>query len=216
MRQKELLLEEMQHRIANSLQIIASVMMLNARRTSSEETRSQLRDAHQRVMSIADLQQQLAQSSESDVDLRAYLTRLCETISASMVDDPARLSIKVEAPDIRVPTEVSVSLGLIVTELVINALKHAFPGQAGGSILVSYVAEGSAWTLSVRDTGVGMPKDGIKIMAGLGTSIVQALARQLGATVELTEETPGTRVSIVRAKASTTGPIADLKPLAAV
>lgn len=202
-----LLMQETRHRIANSLQIIASVMMLNARRTSSEETRGQLRAAHSRVMSIADLQQQLAMSTDGDVAIHAYLSRLCETITASMIDDPKKLSIKVIAPDIRIDAQVSVSIGLIVTELVINALKHAFPDDAGGAIEVSYAPDGEAWTLHVSDDGVGMPEPHAETMAGLGTSIVQALAQQLGARVVVTAASPGTRVSIVRAAL----PAADLE-----
>jgi two-component sensor histidine kinase len=192
-----LLMKEERHRIANSLQIIASVMMLNARRTSSEETRGHLRDAHNRVMSIAELQQQLAVSTETSVAVRPYLTRLCGSISASMVVDPTALSIVVTAPDITIDPEVSVSLGLIVTELVINALKHGFPDEAEGTIAVGYECDGKSWTLSVADDGVGMPKGEPKAVAGLGTSIVQALARQLRARVEVSETGPGARVSII-------------------
>lgn len=194
-----LLVKEARHRIANSLQIIASVMMLNARRTSSEETRGHLRDAHNRVMSIADLQQQLAASKDGDVAIDFYLTRLCETITASMIPDSTQLSITVTAPDVRIDANVCVSLGLIVTELVINCLKHGFPDGAGGRIDVTYTRDGRRWTLTVSDTGVGMPKAHHKAMAGLGTSIIQALARQLGASVEVAESRPGARVSIVHA-----------------
>ncbi|HEY9218706.1 MAG TPA: histidine kinase dimerization/phosphoacceptor domain -containing protein [Phenylobacterium sp.] len=200
-----LLIAETRHRIANSLQIIASVMMLNARRTSSEETRGQLRDAHNRVLSVADLQQQLAGSSEAEVAIRPYLTRLCQTITASMIADPEALAITVTAPEVSIDPDVSISLGLIVTELVINALKHGFPDGAGGSIAVSYAREGQNWTLSVSDTGVGMPKR-TKAMAGLGTSIVQALARQLRARVEVSAMRPGTRVSIVHSAAEQVAP----------
>jgi len=192
-----LLVQEVRHRIANSLQIIASVMMLNARRTSSEETRGHLRDAHQRVMSVAELQQQLALSAEGDVAIRPYLTRLCQTISASMIADPEALSITVTAPDISISPEVSVSLGLIVTELVINSLKHGFPDGAGGKIEVIYACQGPAWTLTVSDTGVGMTTVGADAMAGLGTSIVQALARQLGGSVKMPMTESGFSVSIV-------------------
>jgi PAS domain S-box-containing protein len=193
------LLKEAQHRIANSLQIIASVMMLNARRTSSEETRGHLRDAHSRVMSIAELQQQLAASGTGAVAIGPYLRRLCQTISASMIANPEALAIKVASPDVTVDADVSVSLGLIVTELVINSLKHGFPDEAGGQIDVSYKCEGPTWTLSICDNGVGMPKVRSKAIAGLGTSIVQALASQLGAIVEVTKGGPGTRVEVVHA-----------------
>jgi len=197
LREKAILLQELQHRVANSLQIIASVLMQSARRVKSEQARGQLRDARNRVMSIATLQRQLAASRLGDVSLRDYFTDLCESIGASMIGDHDQLSLEVAVDGSLAKAEVSVSLGLIVTELVINALKHAFPRHRKGKILVDYRSDGSAWTLSVRDTGVGMPKDPGR--PGLGTGIVEALARQLGASVEVAAASPGTVVSIVHA-----------------
>ncbi|MDB5455224.1 MAG: histidine kinase [Caulobacter sp.] len=94
-----------------------------------------------------------------------------------------------------VAARVSVSLGLIVTELVINALKHAFPDGRSGKITVDYNFNGPNWILCVRDDGVGMPA-GAAVQSGLGTSIVQALAKQLQASVEVVVEHPGTKISI--------------------
>jgi two-component sensor histidine kinase len=90
----------------------------------------------------------------------------------------------------------SVSMGLIVTELVINALRHAFPDGRPGKITVDCQLHGPNWTLSVSDDGVGMPSDPAQIRTGLGASIVQALAAQLQATVEIQSANPGTRVAI--------------------
>lgn len=202
-RHNQLLLQEIRHRVANSLQIIASVMMQNARRSQSEETRGHLRDAHNRVMSIAELQQQLAVSTSGQVNIRSYLTKLCATIGASMIADPDKLRLTVDARDVDVDPAVSVSLGLIVTELAINALKHAFPGDVEGCITVTYTSEGPAWSLSVTDNGIGMPQPHGPAMAGLGTSIVHALARQLRADVLLEDARPGVRVSVVHALVDT-------------
>ena len=196
LREKAILYQELQHRVANSLQIIASVLMQSARRIASAQTRSHLYDAHSRVMSVAALQQQLAASSVGEVQLRAYFTELCQSIGASMIQDHDKLRLRVEADDTVALADVSVSLGLIVTELVINALKHAFPGDRGGDIVVSYRSKPAGWTLSVRDTGVGMTKGPPTATPGLGTSIVEALARQLHATVDVTDARPGVRVSI--------------------
>lgn len=114
-----------------------------------------------------------------------------------MIRDPALVSLTVSADDSKVNADISVSLGLIVTELVINALKHAFPGEHGGTILVDYRARGAAWTLTVRDDGVGTPHKLASAKPGLGTSIVEALAKQLHATVETAGANPGTRVSVM-------------------
>jgi two-component sensor histidine kinase len=196
--EKQVLLQELQHRVANSLQIIASVLMQSARRVQSEETRTHLYSAHNRVMSIATLQKQLAVTSNNEVELRPYLEDLCASIGASMIDDSDRISLTSTADDSRATANVSVSLGLIVTELVINALKHAFPnpGQSG-LVTVDYAAHGEGWTLNVADDGVGIASGEGQGTPGLGTGIVDALAKQLGATVTTSDKKPGTTVSVV-------------------
>ncbi|MCJ8157791.1 sensor histidine kinase [Sphingomonas sp. LaA6.9] len=199
LREKAILLQELQHRVANSLQIIASVLMQSARRVTSDETRGHLHDAHNRVMSVAAVQRQLAASKLGDVHLRAYFTELCESIRASMIRDHNQLSLEVSADESVTSADVSVSLGLVVTELVINALKHAFPGYRQGKITVDYQSRGAEWTLSVTDNGVGMPVDLERGKPGLGTSIVEAIAKQLDARVRIADANPGTAVSIVHA-----------------
>jgi two-component sensor histidine kinase len=196
-REKAILLQEVQHRVANSLQIIASVLMQSARKVQSEEARGHLHDAHHRVMSIAAVQRQLAASSLGEVALGPYFKQLCESLGASMIHDPKRLSITVTVDDSVVKADRSVGLGLIVTELVINALKHAFPAQRHGVIAVDYRSNGGNWALSVEDDGVGMPKGASAPKPGLGTGIVDALTNQMGAEIRVTNAAPGTAVAIV-------------------
>lgn len=199
--EKQILLQELQHRVANSLQIIASVLMQSARRVQSEESRLHLNNAHRRVMSIATLQRQLAVSSADKVELRKYFEDLCGSIGASMIDDEGRVVLTATADDSVATADVSVSLGLIVIELVINALKHAFTDAArAGSIDVDYASRGDGFTLTVADDGVGITAGEGQGKPGLGTGIVDALARQLGATVETSDTAPGTKVSVVRAE----------------
>ena len=196
-REKQILLQELQHRVANSLQIIASVLMQSAKRVQSEETRLHLHDAHSRVMSIAMLQKQLAVTQLKSVELRTYFKDLCRTISASMIDDPQRITLETIVDDTSTNSDVSVSMGLIVTELVINAIKHAFPEQrADGRIIVSFAADEEDWLLSVSDNGAGMPVGETLAKPGLGTGIVEALSKQLEATVTVIDAKPGTRVEI--------------------
>ncbi len=195
--EKQVLLQELQHRVANSLQIIASVLMQSARRVQSDETRTHLYSAHSRVMSIATLQKQLAVTSNNEVELRPYLKDLCASIGASMIDDAGCVTLTSTADDSKATANVSVSLGLIVTELVINALKHAFPDDQSGSVTVDYGATGDGWTLNVEDDGVGIAAGDGQGTPGLGTGIVDALAKQLGATVTTSNGKPGTKVSVV-------------------
>jgi PAS domain S-box-containing protein len=204
LRQKEVLLQEMQHRVANSLQIIASILLLKARTVQSEEIRDHLRDAHQRVMSVATVQQQLRASGLNEsINIGSYLSKLCESLAKSMVGDRRPVSIKVEATAGTAISDVAVSLGLIVTELVINVLKHAFPSGEAGEILVKYKAENSGWKLSVSDNGSGPNETpGEPPHTGLGTSIVEALAHQLNATVHKSSGPQGTTVSITASTVS--------------
>ena len=196
--EKHVLMQELQHRVANSLQIIASVLMQSARKVQSDEARGHLHDAHHRVMSIATLQRQLAATRAGEVVLRPYLTDLCDSIGASMIYDHAALTLKAIVDDSITTSETSVSLGLIVTELVINALKHAFPDRVSdGTIIVEYWSRPTGWRLTVEDNGIGIPADHETRKPGLGTGIVDALSKQLGATVTVAATSPGTRVAII-------------------
>jgi two-component sensor histidine kinase len=202
LRQKDVLLEEMDHRIANSLQIIASIILMKARGVESEETRRHLQDAHKRVMSVAAVQKQLhASEATGPIELVPYLSRLCETLATSMIGDTRAISLKVVGEGGIATSRQAESVGLIVTELVMNALKHAFvPDKAGGRITVAYDFAGTNWKLSVSDNGIGK-KDGVFAQPknGLGKGIVKALAQQLGAQVETLIGPAGTTVSITHA-----------------
>ena len=132
--------------------------------------------------------------------LKPYFVQLCRSLGASMIEDPEQTRIEVTGDGSSTSAAISVSLGLIVTELVINALKHAFPGSRPGVISVEYHSGYDGWTLSVCDDGVGMPK-GVGSRAGLGTAIVEALANQLSATITVTDMKPGTGVALVHADA---------------
>jgi two-component sensor histidine kinase len=183
--------------VANSLQIIASVLMQSARKVQSEEARGHLREAHHRVMSIAEVQRHLAASSLADVSLRPYFVQLCESLGASMIQDPSRLSIVANIDDTVVDANTSMSFGLIITELVINSLKHAFPDNRHGVISVDFRSQGPKWALSVVDDGIGMATGSDKAKPGLGTGIVEALAKQLGGQIIVVDSRPGTSVRVV-------------------
>jgi two-component sensor histidine kinase len=201
LRQKDVLLEEIQHRVANSLQIIASIILLKAKAVDSDETRVHLQDAHKRVMSVAAVQQHLhASASSGSVEMGPYLSRLCEALATSMIGENRPISLKVSGEGSATSRQAE-SLGLIVTELVINSLKHAFSEDTkDGQITVAYDVSGTDWKLSITDNGVGKP-DGVfaQPKTGLGTGIIEALAQQLSAKVETLSGPEGTTVSITHA-----------------
>lgn len=204
LKQKEMMLQEMEHRVSNSLQIIASILLMKARAVNSEETRAHLHDAHRRVLAVAAVQQHLhASSSAEAVLLKPYLAQLCGSLAGAMIPEEAgAITMSVDVSGGQTTSSIAVSLGLIITELVINALKHAFPDpRPGGAITVVYTSDDPDWTLTVADNGVGKTdlslSDG---KGGLGTSIVSALAAQLDARVETKSDTSGTRVAIIHAR----------------
>jgi chemotaxis protein methyltransferase CheR len=173
--------------------------MLKARAVTSEETRQHLQDAHRRVMSVAAVQEHLHVSGRTDsVEITPYLTKLCDSLAASMIGEsrPAKLTIAGDE-GWAVPGD-AVSLGLIVTELVINALKHAFPGPNKiATVNVNYEVNGTHWKLSVSDNGAGRARsEGPAPKGGLGTSLVAALAHQLDAQVLIVSSSTGMHVSV--------------------
>ena len=202
LRQKDILLDEIQHRIANSLQIIAGIILMKANRVSSEETRLLLQDTHDRVISIATVQQQLnASGIVGPIEMLPYLTRLGDALASSMIGNDRPVTLKVVGTAGSLSSRQAESLGLITTELVMNALKHAFPSEnMKGRINIAYDVDGTNWKLSVADNGVGKP-DGVfaQPKAGLGTGIVKALAQELNASVETVAGPDGTIVSITHA-----------------
>jgi len=198
LRQKQVLLQEMQHRVANSLQIIASILLIKARAVTSEETRLHLRDAHQRVLSVAEVQSHLHASGGLDrIEVGPYLTKLCASLAASMLGDSHPISLRVEADHGLLGSDKAVSMGLIVTELVINAIKYAFPEpRADALILVGFESAGEDWLLTVADNGVGALETAVPLAhGGLGTAIVEALVKQLDARMQV-DSAAGMAVSI--------------------
>ena len=195
----ETLLREVHHRIGNSLQIIASILMLDARKVQSDEARLHLEDAVRRILAVAAVQQQLQTSHEGgEFELAAYLRQLCKNLATSVVADSKRIEIELQADPGTVSSSVAMNIGLIVTELVINALKHAFPAETNtGRIVVTYRVQGKVWQVAVSDNGVGTPdRDHSTVGTGLGTSIVAALVRRLDAHIENSTGPDGCGTSI--------------------
>jgi two-component sensor histidine kinase len=203
LREKDVLLEEMEHRVGNSLQIIAAIILMKSRMVKSEETRIHLQDAHRRVMSVAAVQQNLHVSGAAGtIEMARYLSKLCENLKTSMIGDYRPTTLKVTSDGGSVTSREAVSLGLIVTELILNALKHAFSDdtKTDRQIAVAFDVAGTNWKVSVADNGIGAPV-GVFAQAksGLGTSIINALAQQLEARVEVLSGPQGTTVSVTHA-----------------
>ena len=182
LQQKEILLQEMQHRVANSLQIIASILLLKARTVQSEETRLHLHDAHQRVMSVATVQEQLHASGLNErIEIGPYLTKLCASLAASMVGERRPLAIKVQATSGRAVLQRSgkprADRDGARDQRVEAWLPERREGRDPGQLRRAefrVAALGRRQRIRAQDAA-GEPQH-----TGLGTSIVEALAHQLG------------------------------------
>jgi chemotaxis protein methyltransferase CheR len=153
-------------------------------------------------MSIVAVQEQLhASRTVGPIDMMPYLSKLCATLATSMIGDDRQITIRVVGEGGAASSRDAESIGLIATELIMNAIKHAFPSeQSNGRIVIAYDVDGTNWKLSVADNGIGRP-DGTfaQSKTGLGSGIVKALAQQLGARVETLADRAGTTVSITHA-----------------
>ncbi len=192
--QQALLLREVNHRIANSLQLISSLIELQARRIADPTARDMLKHAADRVEAVTLVHRRLYTSNDVEaVAMDQYLAGLVDELGRLSQTDERTICIKLDAETIRVPTDKAVSLGLIVNELVTNALKYAYP-DCDGEIRVRFGHDAGAVRLVVEDDGVGSQASAAPKGTGLGTMIVNAMARSAKAAVEVDASHCGTRV----------------------
>jgi two-component sensor histidine kinase len=193
--QQALLLREVNHRIANSLQLICSLIELQSRKVGSLEARAMLKQAADRVEAVTLVHRRLYTSNDVEfVAMDQYLAGLIDELQRAVSMDGQHGKITLVAQPIRVETDRAVSIGLIVNELVTNSLKYAYPGQ-GGDIRVGFsrLADQSI-ELVVEDDGVGYADGAAPRGSGLGTMIVNAMASTVNATVDVDRGHKGTRV----------------------
>jgi chemotaxis protein methyltransferase CheR len=159
-------------------------------------------------MSVAAVQQHLHASSGIDqIEVSSYLSQLCASLASSMVGEKP-IAVEVISDSVAIPSAQAVSIGLIVTELLINAIKYAFPtGRIGARVLVTYETQGSDWRLTVSDNGVGK-LEALPAGGGLGTAIVKALVGQLEAQMAVTSTVAGLSAAITRSTFTSRMPLA--------
>ncbi len=189
--EKEVLLKEVHHRVKNNLQVISSLLNLQASQIADTRVKSALRESQNRVRSMALIHEKLYQSANlAEVDFAAYLHNLVSFLSQSYRERANSVEIVVQAAALQLDLETAIPCGLIVNELVSNALKHAFPDGRAGVITVSLqpIAEGQM-CLEVLDDGVGIPTGaGRPDGSSLGLSLVRTLVDQIGGTLKITSK----------------------------
>ncbi len=188
----ETLLAEVSHRVANSLALVAALVRLQSNAVAKSAAKEALNITEARIHAIASVHKRLYTSGDASfVELDAYLTSLLENIEAAMHSEGHSASLRFELEPVKLKTDSSVNLGVIVTEWVTNAFKYAYPHGAGEvRVKLKRLGDGQG-ELVVEDDGVGRVGDAPK-GSGLGTRIVSAMARTIGAEIDYFPRRPGT------------------------
>ena len=198
---QELLMQEIHHRVKNNLQIVASLMNLQASRIRQPEAKAEFQSARDRIRALATLHRHLyANGDLHTINMRSFLVELCEQLFHAMGENAGdRIKLEIEAPELQMSSDQAVPLSLIVTEAVSNAIKYAFPAGRRGRIEVRLIHVDDDAELSIVDDGVGIPAGKVEADAGprdgIGIMLIRGFARQLGATLRV-EENQGTRYFI--------------------
>jgi hypothetical protein len=199
--QQELLMKEIHHRVKNNLQIVASLLNLQASRIRLPEARAEFASARDRVRALATLHRHLyLQGEMHTINMPVFLTELCDQLFQAMGETAGhRIKLTIVASPLQMTSDQAVPLSLIVTEAVSNALKYAFPGGRSGDVNVRLNSDGETAELIVEDDGVGIPAGEAETETGprdgIGITLIRGFARQLGARLSVQED-GGTRYSL--------------------
>ncbi|MEW6497224.1 MAG: PAS domain S-box protein [Cyanobacteriota bacterium] len=188
LKEKEVLLKEIHHRVKNNLQIVKSLLQMQARRTKEPEAILVLQDSQNRIASIALVHEKLYRSEDlANIDFGQYIPDLTMHLFETYNVSSNTIALKLEVDNIFLEIDTAIPCGLIINELVSNSLKYAFPNHRQGEIQVKFNANSNRMmTLIVRDNGIGIPeKFDIEKTQSLGLTLVQGLVEQLEGTLEL-------------------------------
>ncbi len=217
--QQELAMQEIHHRVKNNLQIIASLLNLQASRIRLPEAKREFAAARDRIRALATLHRHLyAHGDLHTINMRSFLHELCDQLLAAMGETPGgRIQLTIEAPALQISSDQAVPMALIVTEAVSNSAKYAFPGGRGGHIRVVLTTQDDHARLVIEDDGVGLPEapgeTETGVRDGIGLHLIRGFARQLGGRFVLTQA-HGTRYELdVRLRREPAADRADAPPL---
>ncbi|MEH2322200.1 MAG: PAS domain-containing protein [Nostoc sp.] len=188
LKEKEVLLKEIHHRVKNNLGIVSSLLQMQCRRTEDPLVTAILRDSQNRIASIALVHEKLYRSEDlADIDFAQYIPDLTTHLFDSYNVSSSQIQLKIQVDNISLDIETAIPCGLIINELVSNALKYAFVGNRRGEIEVKFSQESkSTLTLVIRDNGIGLPENfDSKKAKTLGITLIQGLVKQLRAKLEI-------------------------------
>jgi PAS domain S-box-containing protein len=186
--EKEVLLREINHRVKNNMAVVSSLLSLQAARVSDPEAKRALQESRERIRTMGLIHEKLYRSSDfARVDFSEYLRDVAAQVMRSYQGDSERIRLQTSIQPVPVDLDQAIPCGLIVTELVSNAMKHAFPGGRAGTIRIEFwSSDGGGLALVVANDGAPLPGDfDLRTSASLGMQIVAILAEQLGGTLQV-------------------------------
>jgi two-component sensor histidine kinase len=198
LREKHVLLSEIHHRVKNNLQIVYSLLGLQAARVGDRATQDLLRDSQNRIYSMALIHQTLYGSEDfENVDFALFIDTLLPGLTRSFGIDPQHIAVRVAVEPVRLPIDIAVPCGLVVNELISNAMKHAFQDRRRGEIRIALTRQiGREALLSVSDNGIGLPDHlDVRNTETIGLQLVALLADQLDGEISIHRSGP-TRFSL--------------------
>lgn len=198
LKEKELLLKEIHHRVKNNIQVIASLLNMQARTVEDPAIKEVLREAQNRVKSIALVHEKLYQSKNLDrIDYHDYLQKIARHLFESYGVSPRNVVLNIHADNISMHIDKAVPCSLIINELLSNAFKHAFPHERKGDVWIDIRREGPCLVLNYRDNGVGLPENiSVEQSESLGMRLLQGLTRQLHGKITI-HRIAGTQITIM-------------------
>ncbi|MGA2933714.1 MAG: PAS domain S-box protein [Methanomicrobiales archaeon] len=199
LKEKEVLLREIHHRVKNNMQVISSLLSMQSQNIKDEGIRGLFKESQNRIRSIALVHELLYRSDNLyQIEYGAYLKKMFIPLFESYSIDQRKVSIAIEAPRVLITIDKAVPCSLIINELISNSLKHAFPGDRKGAITIRFGLDAGKgeYSLDYGDNGVGLPPGlDIKTLNTLGMRLINGLTKQLGGTIEI-QGTEGTHFRI--------------------
>lgn len=188
--EKEVLLKEIHHRVKNNMQVISSLINIQARRIEDEKAREVFKDTRNRVMSMALVHERLYRSEDlAGIDFKIYIERMSVHLMSYYRDVSQNIELKTDVEGILLDITKAVPLGLITNELLTNSLKHAFPKSKKGKITIDFHKKGKTYHLNIGDNGRGFPKElDFRKAESMGMDLVNSLTKQINGRIELVRD----------------------------
>jgi PAS domain S-box-containing protein len=197
LKEKEVLLREIHHRVKNNLQIIASLLNLQHSYVFEEESKDVLKESQGRVKAMANIHEKLYQSPQlTNLNFKSYLHKLISELFLTYGIESDKIKYRITVKNVEIGLDTAIPCGLIINELVTNSLKYAFPHGKKGTVEVKFKENGNYYTLIVSDDGIGLSEDfNLEKIDSLGLQLVKTLVGQLDGNLEI-DERNGTTFTI--------------------